>query len=631
VPGRYAYRVRALGDCNQERGAYSEIAEIEVTEEETQSEAGDIGTMTTTLQLCLNSQGQVVICEGTGKRGGGMQPHDGTTVAVSTPTSWMTVSPSTVTIPPNGSAAVTVTTTTGGLPVGANTGSVTVTPTSTSAAPSNLPATVSLVTPVSPTPRNEPAPDSLIVPAVAHAGGTGSTWLSDIRLANIAANLVKYQINFTPAGMDGTVVGKQTTLDVEAGKTTALNDIVANWFGGGSAGQAASGVLEIRPMNMAASAISTLASSRTYNLSSAGTFGQFIPAVPFSQFVGKAQDALHPTTLSLQQISQSAAYRTNFGLVEASGHPVTVELTVFGTGGNQVAQFPLSLQAGEYRQFNALLADHGITLEDGRVEIRVTSDEGKVTAYASVVDNGTNDPLVVPAVQLSTVSTDKVVIPGVAEVNTGAAHWRTDMRLFNASPAAIEATVQFYPQSDPGNMRTASVTIQPGEVKVIDSAVGSLFGLDNAVGAFHVTTPQPEALIATARTYDQQPGGTYGQFIPAMTLENAIGTGDRPLQILQLEQSDAFRTNLGLAEVSGKSVRAELIATIPDSPVAAVLPIDLKANEFVQISRVLSQMGYANAYNARVAIRVIGGEGRLTAYGSVVDNKTQDPTYVPAQ
>ena len=36
-------------------------------------------------------------------------------------------------------------------------------------------------------------------------------------------------------------------------------------------------------------------------------------------------------------------------------------------------------------------------------------------------------------------------------------------------------------------------------------------------------------------------------------------------------------------------------------------------------------------YNARVAVKVVSGEGRVTAYGSAIDQITQDPTYVPAQ
>jgi hypothetical protein len=57
----------------------------------------------------------------------------------------------------------------------------------------------------------------------------------------------------------------------------------------------------------------------------------------------------------------------------------------------------------------------------------------------------------------------------------------------------------------------------------------------------------------------------------------------------------------------------------------------LAPNEFRQLNSVLALMGVPNAFNARITIRVVGGTGRLAAYGSVVDNLTQDPTYVPSQ
>jgi hypothetical protein len=37
------------------------------------------------------------------------------------------------------------------------------------------------------------------------------------------------------------------------------------------------------------------------------------------------------------------------------------------------------------------------------------------------------------------------------------------------------------------------------------------------------------------------------------------------------------------------------------------------------------------AYNTRVTVRVIDGDGKVSAYASVVDQKTQDPNYVNAQ
>jgi hypothetical protein len=58
--------------------------------------------------------------------------------------------------------------------------------------------------------------------------------------------------------------------------------------------------------------------------------------------------------------------------------------------------------------------------------------------------------------------------------------------------------------------------------------------------------------------------------------------------------------------------------------------IPLAANEFRQFN-VIRELGVGNVYNGRISVRVIDGQGRVTAYGSVIDEVTQDPTYVPAQ
>jgi len=42
-------------------------------------------------------------------------------------------------------------------------------------------------------------------------------------------------------------------------------------------------------------------------------------------------------------------------------------------------------------------------------------------------------------------------------------------------------------------------------------------------------------------------------------------------------------------------------------------------------------MGFGNVYNGRISVRAIGGSGKVAVYGSVVDARTADPTYVPAQ
>jgi hypothetical protein len=292
------------------------------------------------------------------------------------------------------------------------------------------------------------------------------------------------------------------------------------------------------------------------------------------------------------------------------------------------------LKAGEHQQLNGMLSAHGITnLPDGRVEVEVADGEGKVTAYVSEIDNKTNDPLLVSAVLKGAVTANKYVIPGVAYLNNPNAFWVTDLRIFNAGATATPATITFYPERNPGAAISKQITLDAGEIEVLDNVVNGLFEQTNNIGgSIAVTTPTDTQLTATARTYNQKTasGGTYGQYIPGVTPSQSAGLGDRALQLLQLEQSTRFRTNIGLNETAGQPVTIEVSAIVPDLLVTPVIPITLQANEFQQIS--LAQFGLGDGlYNVRVTVKVISGAGRVTAYGSAIDAITQDPTYVPAQ
>ncbi|MCU1229700.1 MAG: hypothetical protein JWO97_2584, partial [Acidobacteria bacterium] len=198
----------------------------------------------------------------------------------------------------------------------------------------------------------------------------------------------------------------------------------------------------------------------------------------------------------------------------------------------------------------------------------------------------------------------------------------------------ITANLTFSPQRNPaGAKTTAPLQIAAGEVRALDNILPALFSESATGGSIVVTTNSPTAVVTTARTYSiGANNGTFGQFIPGVTPGEGIGAGDRALQILQLEQSQNFRSNLGLVELTGQPARVRITLTVPDSRSSPVTELDLAGNEFNQLGSVIASMiPGKNVYNARIAVEVIGGTGRVSAYGSVIDNATQDPTYVPAQ
>jgi uncharacterized repeat protein (TIGR01451 family) len=559
---------------------------------------------------------------------------------------WLTVTPQSGIVPPGGTT-LNIFINVEALPLGTSLGALHIALTSsargaaTNATTFKIPTmNVSKVTPVTPTPKSTPPPDALIIPAVAHAGGINSLFQSDVRVTNSSALPLQYQLTFTPTGTGGLEQGRQTTFAIEPGHTMALDDVLQGWFGTG--GHSVTGTLEIRPLTQTEPSTSssplsgladlvTFASSRTFNLTANGTFGQYIPAVPFANFVGAGSALVPPTVLSLQQIAQSDRYRTNLGIVEGSGDAASLLVKVFGSNGQMLKEFPVELAGGQHTQLNSFLSTQGVgPLSDGRVEISVIGGLGKVTAYASVLDNATSDPLLVTPVALSDAGNTKWVVPGVADLNNGVANWQTDMRLFNAGTTDVDASLLFYSQSG-GAPKTASITIPAGQVRQFDRALSSVFGSGGDGGAIHISTATPARLVATARTYNQTSTGTYGQFISGVTPNESTGVGARPLQILQVEESDRFRSNIGLAETTGKPVTLELAITPPDAKVTIFTEVPLGANEFRQLNSVLRSVGLSETYNARVSVRAIAGEGRVTAYASVIDMLTNDPTYVPAQ
>jgi hypothetical protein len=640
TPVQYLYRVRGVSDCgNGDRGPYSEVVGVFVVAAKTNNASTEIGSGDNVVQKVFIPGAATAVQF---------------TATVDKP--WLTLTPSSGTLPVEG-LTLTVTADPAFLNLGTNTGTIKIEYGGASGKGAQtdagttfkIPLSVSLVTPVIPSGKGTPPPDALIFPVVGHAtGANDSLFESDIRVTNLTAETARYELNFTPSNTDGTQTGSSSTIEIAPNATMALDDIVSSLFGTGTTSSAI-GMLEVRPLTTTSSAgsdvgffgstgvastiraLATAASSRTYNFTPTGTFGQYIPAIRFADFVGKAATGATPI-LSLQQVAESSAFRANFGFAEASGLPADLKVRVYDTASTLLKTMDLSLKAGEHQQLNGMLAANGVTnLADGRVEVEVVNGDGKVTAYVSEVDNKTNDPLLVSAVLKGGVTSNKWVVPGVAYINNPTAFWITDMRVFNAGTAATPATLTFYSESEPSRSMSEQITLQPGEIKVLDNVVAEHFAaVGRPTGSIAVTTPADSTLTVTARTYNKTANGTYGQFVPGVTPAESVGAEDRALQILQLEQSPRLRTNIGLLETAGQPVTIEVSAVIPDSLVTPFITYTLQPNEFRQISLGDFAAGQA-LYNTRVTVKVIGGTGRVTAYGSAIDELKGDPTYVPAQ
>lgn len=583
------------------------------------------------------------------------------------------VQPSSGTLPTSG-LNLSVIANPANLPPGASTGTLTITVSSGSgkggpAANDTTTVTksvsVSLVTPVAPGGKTLPPENSLIIPVVAHAPGALGPFQSDVRLLNANTSAVNYQLTYTPTQIDGTTSGKTTTLTVDAGQSIALNDILNDFFGVGAAGDSGYGSLELRPLN--SSTTLNYASSRTYTFNPNGTYGQFITAIPFVNFATRfvVPNPLNPTPptpptpiLSLQQISDAGSgaatgSRTQIGLEEGSGTPANGHIALFDDSHNQIATAPYTLLPGEHVQ-KSLAAWFGmqtLPISDGRIEVTSEGTTGAVTAYASVLDNITNDPVAIAPVQASQISSTRFILPGMAALGTtGPNNFHSDIRLYNGGASSVTLNATYYPQGGgtPVNGK-APITIPAGNVVMYNDVIaGPLFNAPGNGGSVVFTTATQASVVATGRTYTiASNNGTFGQGIPGVTPSQGIGMGDRPMQLLQLEESPLYRTNVAAFELTGNqptvtncggpltnpvTVCVQISGYSPDSKVAANVYVPLGPNQFTQLGHILAGMFPGETiYNARASVQVVGGTGRVAAYGSVIDNGTTAGAYVPSQ
>jgi len=100
-----------------------------------------------------------------------------------------------------------------------------------------------------------------------------------------------------------------------------------------------------------------------------------------------------------------------------------------------------------------------------------------------------------------------------------------------------------------------------------------------------------------------------------------------PYTVVEAEEILKMVQKLDPPGVGARDLRECLLLQLEDQKRTETLA----ANEFKQLTQILKSVGLGTTYNARIAVKVTSGSGKVTAYGSVIDNRTQDPTYVPSQ
>jgi len=436
----------------------------------------------------------------------------------------------------------------------------------------------------------------LISAAAQTAGLGGTSWRTELSLYNAGLEGANVTMTFLPAMAEKTIylaprqsVTYANTLLDAFGLTTGAGAVTIDAESAGSSAQ-----LRV--------------TSRTFTGGANGTYGQSVPDVQSAQ-LGR--------TLFITAMKSNTAFRTNVGLVNRAAAELSATLTLYARGGETIATKNVTLPASSFQQ-NALWAlfpeVNGVAHEVVTLKIETNTPDA-ISAYASVVDNLSQDPIYIQA--LPAPLNNALTIPVVGRTpGANQTFWRSDVTFFNPSTDSLTVTLRY------GNAEQ-TLTIAGRKTEVLADIL-STFGQTSGAGALFVSWNGGNGPVVTSRTYTtKESGGTYGQSIDPMA---AVRTS---MVVPGLRNDGSFRSNIGFVNMGGETESFSVIILSQSGTELARSTITLEPNALVQhpVSTLFSNV------NSSSFTMVMEGDAnaQLFAYGSMVDNASGDPVFFAGQ
>ncbi len=436
-----------------------------------------------------------------------------------------------------------------------------------------------------------------LISAAAQTEGLGGTsWRTELSLFNAGLEGANVTLRYLP-----TLAEKTIYLAPRQSVTYANTLLDAFGLGTGA------GAVTIDAASAGSSA-QIRVTSRTFTGDANGTYGQSVPDVQSAQ-LGK--------TLYITGIRSSSAYRTNIGLVNRAEAELSATLTLYSRTGSTIATKNVPLPAESFQQ-NALWAlfPEVNGQSHNALTLKITTNTADaISAYASVVDNISQDPIYIQAVAEPENSSLTIPVVGRAPGANGT-FWRSDVTFFNPSSDDLNITLRY------GNEERMLI-VSGHDTEVLEDVL-SMFNLTSGAAALFVNWTSATAPIVTSRTYTTTDnGGTYGQSIDPIAAPRA------KMYVPGLRNDGSFRSNVGFVNGGFETETFNVIILSPSGTELARSIVTLDPDAQVQYS--VSSL-FPNVNVSSFTLMMEGdANARLFAYGSMVDNASGDPVFFAGQ
>jgi len=436
---------------------------------------------------------------------------------------------------------------------------------------------------------------SLISVAAQTSGVGGTSWRTELTLFNAGIEGANLTVRFLPSG-GGNAVSKSVFLAPR--QSSMYENALLDLFDIGSG----AGALAVEASSAGSNANIRI-TSRTFTTDAAGTYGQSVPDV---------EPADLESTLYITGIKSSNAYRTNIGLVNRASASASTTLVLMSPTGGTTSTKSLTLAANSFQQYS--LASLFPEVEGRTFDVlsmKIASDTADaVSAYASVVDNATQDPVYIQAVP--PLSGGNVMIPVVARApGVNGTFWRSDVTFFNPTTGRMILSLEYAGLSK-------TLTLEGGDTILYDDVV-SAFGQSAGAGSLRVSWMTAGGPVVTSRTYTTvATGGTYGQ-----SIDPVAGFANESF-VPGLRNDASYRTNIGIVNGGSEEETFTVIALSASGTEVArttlTLPSGVQAQYALASLFAISQGSYT--------VHVQGDSNALLfAYASMIDNRSGDPVF----
>lgn len=207
--------------------------------------------------------------------------------------------------------------------------------------------------------------------------------------------------------------------------------------------------------------------------------------------------------------------------------------------------------------------------------------------------------------------------------------WRTDVQIYSQDPTVSPSK----PLTMSAVLRDMTRTLEIPSSTYIYEDFMRIFTTGNDSGPVIITTKGTYAPQIWTRTYNQTADGTFGQFIPAIRIDDAgagSSFGDGKYYLAGLRHDGRYRTNLGFVNPNATSVNIAVHVYDDQGVALGSFNRTLGSFEFAQFPiDAANALGKAPTRPFSVEIEVPSGQW-LIAYASFIDGGSNDPVFIQA-